>query len=99
MLLDRAIVRLLPAVPRPLVQKLSSRYIAGMAIISWLGQYDGRGTIPFWWDIVVVAAFSLVIYTIALHVRLRPERTQALIGDLTAEAEQEERALGAAATH
>jgi proline dehydrogenase len=28
-LLDRAIVRLLPAVPRPLVQKLSGRYIAG----------------------------------------------------------------------
>ena len=26
---DRAIVRLLPAVPRPLVQKLSERYIAG----------------------------------------------------------------------
>ena len=29
MLLDRAIVRLLPAVPRPVVQMLSSRYIAG----------------------------------------------------------------------
>ena len=28
-LLDRAIVRLLPAVPRPVVQKLSQRYIAG----------------------------------------------------------------------
>ncbi|HEU5278239.1 MAG TPA: proline dehydrogenase family protein [Gaiellaceae bacterium] len=28
-LLDRAIVRLLPAVPRPLVQKFSERYIAG----------------------------------------------------------------------
>ncbi len=28
-LLDKAIVRLLPAVPRPLVQRLSSRYIAG----------------------------------------------------------------------
>ena len=28
-ILDRAIVRLLPAVPRPVVQKLSSRYIAG----------------------------------------------------------------------
>jgi proline dehydrogenase len=28
-ILDRAIVRLLPAVPRPLVQRLSSRYIAG----------------------------------------------------------------------
>src|SRR3989440_1871063 len=28
-MLDRAIVRLLPAVPRPVVQKLSERYIAG----------------------------------------------------------------------
>jgi proline dehydrogenase len=28
-LLDRALVRLLPAVPRPIVQKLSERYIAG----------------------------------------------------------------------
>ena len=28
-LLDRALVRLLPAVPRPVVQRLSSRYIAG----------------------------------------------------------------------
>jgi proline dehydrogenase len=29
---DRAIVRLLPAVPRPLVQKLSERYIAGVEL-------------------------------------------------------------------
>jgi amino acid transporter len=74
-------------------------YIVGMAIISWLGQYDGRATIPFWWDIVVVAAFSVVIYALALSVRLQPERTQELIGDLTAEAEEEERELGAAAAH
>jgi len=31
-LLDRAIVRLLPVVPRPLVQKLSARYIAGPSL-------------------------------------------------------------------
>jgi proline dehydrogenase len=31
-LLDRAIVRLLPAVPKPVVQRLSSRYIAGSSI-------------------------------------------------------------------
>jgi proline dehydrogenase len=31
-LLDRAIVRLLPAVPRPVVQRLSSRYIAGSTL-------------------------------------------------------------------
>lgn len=31
-LLDRAIVRVLPAVPRPLVQRLSARYIAGPSL-------------------------------------------------------------------
>jgi proline dehydrogenase len=31
-LLDRAIARLLPAVPRPLVQRISSRYIAGETV-------------------------------------------------------------------
>jgi proline dehydrogenase len=31
-LLDRALVRLLPAVPKPVVQRLSSRYIAGSTI-------------------------------------------------------------------
>src|SRR5262249_22769899 len=31
-LLDKTIVRLLPAVPRPLVRHLSSRYIAGPSI-------------------------------------------------------------------
>ena len=70
-----------------------------MAVISWLGQYDGRDTIPFWWDIVVVALFSLAVYALALSVRLAPERTQELIGDLTAEAEEEQRELGAAPAH
>src|SRR3954452_17538359 len=31
-LLDRAIVRLLPAVPKPVVRRLSSRYIAGPSL-------------------------------------------------------------------
>ena len=34
MLLDKAIVRLLPAVPKPVVQRLSSRYIAGPTLDS-----------------------------------------------------------------
>jgi len=38
-LLDRAIVRLLPAVPRPVVQKLSERYIAGSEL------KDARATV------------------------------------------------------
>jgi proline dehydrogenase len=36
-LLDRAIVRLLPAVPKPVVQRLSSRYIAGPTLDDALG--------------------------------------------------------------
>ncbi len=45
-------------------------YFAGMAIISWLGQYDGRGTIPFGWDIGLVAVFSVAIYALAMTFRL-----------------------------
>lgn len=45
-------------------------YLIGMGIISWQGQYSGgavkapvnTGHIPFWWDMLIVAAFSLVIY-------------------------------------
>jgi proline dehydrogenase len=36
-LLDRALVRVLPAVPKPVVQRLSSRYIAGPALEDALG--------------------------------------------------------------
>ena len=36
-ILDRAIVRLLPAVPKPVVQRLSSRYIAGPMLEDALG--------------------------------------------------------------
>ncbi len=45
-LLDRAIVRLLPAVPKPVVQRLSSRYIAGPALddaVRVVGRLNGKG--------------------------------------------------------
>ena len=53
-------------------------YLIGMGIISWQGQYSGgavaaplnTGHIPFWWDMVVVAAFSLIIYYWAMATRL-----------------------------
>src|SRR5260221_8373564 len=39
-------------------------YLLGLGIISWQGQYGPENTsrIPFWWDMGIVAAFSLVIY-------------------------------------
>ena len=53
-------------------------YLIGMGIISWQGQYSGgavaaplnTGHIPFWWDMLVVAVFSLVIYYWAMATRL-----------------------------
>src|SRR6185437_15178772 len=61
-------------------------YLIGMGIISWLGQYGGgavkpplpTGTIPFWWDMVVVAVFSLAIYYWAQAVKLPKQEMQAL---------------------
>jgi amino acid transporter len=51
-------------------------YLGGLALISWLGQYDGRSAIPFWWDILVVAVFSAAIYVLALTLRLPADRAR-----------------------
>jgi amino acid transporter len=53
-------------------------YLIGIGIISWQGQYSGGAVaaplntnhIPFWWDMLVVAVFSLVIYYWAMATRL-----------------------------
>ncbi len=45
-------------------------YLVGLGVISWQGQFSGgavaaplnTGRIPFWWDMLVVAVFSLIIY-------------------------------------
>jgi hypothetical protein len=53
-------------------------WLIGLGIISWQGQYDGgavlapvnTNNIPFWWDMLIVAAFSLVIYYWAMFTKL-----------------------------
>jgi amino acid transporter len=62
-------------------------YLIGMGIISWQGQYSGgavaapvnTGHIPFWIDMLVVAAFSLVIYYWAQAVKLPKEEMLNLV--------------------
>jgi ABC-type dipeptide/oligopeptide/nickel transport system permease component len=64
-------------------------WLIGMGIISWQGQFDGgavksplnTGNIPFWWDIVVVAGFSLAIYYWAMYSRLPRERMLELVSE------------------
>jgi amino acid transporter len=47
-------------------------YLLGMGIISWVGQYgpDNTGRLPFWWDMLVVAVFSVGIYMWAMATKL-----------------------------
>src|SRR5581483_6957240 len=57
-------------------------YLAGLLAISYFGRYDGRNSIPFWWDIGVVAVFSLAIFALALYVRLSPNDAKGYIENL-----------------
>jgi amino acid transporter len=53
-------------------------WLIGMGIISWQGQYSGgavaapvnTNNIPFWWDMLIVAVFSVVIYYWAMATKL-----------------------------
>jgi amino acid transporter len=74
-------------------------WLIGLGIISWQGQFSGAASgdthpqpptitmnIPFWWDIVVLAAFSLAIYYWAMATRLPREDMLDLVGRQAAEA-------------
>jgi hypothetical protein len=62
-------------------------YLIGLGVITWQGQYSGgavappvnTGNIPFWWDMLVVAAFSLAIYYWAQASRLPREEMTELV--------------------
>jgi amino acid transporter len=72
-------------------------YLIGMGIISWQGQFAGAPStppplpptntfnIPFWWDMVVVAVFSLIIYFWAQATKLPREEMLDLVGRQAAE--------------
>ena len=67
-------------------------YLVGLGVISYIGASDfgGIGVIPFGWDILVIAVFSLAIYYFAISVRLTPEEVRRHVADARAEAEEEE---------
>ncbi len=65
-------------------------YLLGMGAISWMGNFSGSsvalvapkntGDIPFWWDMLVVAGFSVFIYFWAMAVRLPRNEMMELVG-------------------
>jgi amino acid transporter len=56
-------------------------YLIGLGIISWQGQYGPNNTarIPFWWDMLIVAVFSLAIYFWAQWARSPREEVLRLV--------------------
>ncbi|MET8246840.1 APC family permease [Streptomyces sp. NPDC005202] len=57
-------------------------YLVGMGLISWQGGFGGQGHIGLWWDILVVAAFSLVVYVWAKATASRPEEIERSIEEV-----------------
>jgi len=40
-------------------------YLVGLAMISYCSSFGGKNVIPFGWDFLVVAIFTLLIYGLA----------------------------------
>ncbi|HEX5266159.1 MAG TPA: APC family permease [Acidimicrobiales bacterium] len=60
-------------------------YLIGMGVLEWGSTFGPMkhpwfGTNAVWWDIVVVVAFSLVIYSWAMYVSLPAEKIREIIG-------------------
>src|SRR5919198_596216 len=81
-------------------------YLIGIGVISYLSSFDTKtkssllglngptGTLPFGWDVLVMAVFGVAIYALAIRMRLPREAVDAHVGDMTEEAEEEGILLG-----
>ncbi|MEZ0093125.1 APC family permease [Streptacidiphilus sp. EB129] len=64
-------------------------YLVGMGVVSWQGGFctnpgcGATNNIPLWWDMGIVAVFSLAIYYWAMAVGLRTEEIERNIADVT----------------
>jgi amino acid transporter len=57
-------------------------YLIGMGIIVYLSTFGPQGWIPLWWDMLVVGAFSTVIYFWAMQVGLSSEQIETMISEV-----------------
>jgi amino acid transporter len=76
-------------------------WLGGLVLVSWLGNYPepaqgNRGLIGFGWGFVVIFALTLLVYVIALRVRLPRRRIEEHVQRTRVEAEGEYREVGAA---
>lgn len=57
-------------------------YLAGLSALSYLGNYGGIGVMPENIDVLVIAAFSVVIFYLAFYSRLSDEQAKAVMNDI-----------------
>ena len=92
----------LPAEKRTILDLRSAPWLVpwlvALLIISWLGRYDGSPPKVFgltlvathrignWWDLLAVAAMSLVIYYWATNTAMSADKVQAAVAEVEAEA-------------
>jgi amino acid transporter len=68
-------------------------WLIGIGIISALGQYDGADIIPDWWDLILVAAWSLVIFYVAERMVMSRELVAAQVEEEAEDAAADEETL------
>ncbi|MFE2377301.1 APC family permease [Streptomyces sp. NPDC059398] len=72
-------------------------WLVGLALISWVGDYDGGlGYIGLGWGFLVNLVLAAIVYLLALRSRLPVERVERHIEEARAEARVEEEQLGLA---
>jgi amino acid transporter len=70
-------------------------WLAGLAILSYLaGDLDDTATLGFWSSAIITTVFSVVVFYVAIALRLDPTRTDQHMEVIKAEAAEEDEALG-----
>lgn len=54
-------------------------WLIGMTILGFFGRYGGDNKLPEWVDLIVVAAFAVLIYLFAVHVAMPSEKVKAAV--------------------
>ena len=54
-------------------------FLGGLVGLTWLGGHGGIKIIPFGWDILCVAVWSLACYLLGLCVRISPEKSRSYL--------------------
>ncbi|WP_246354833.1 hypothetical protein [Nocardioides ungokensis] len=57
-------------------------YLIGMGIIVYVSTFGPGGWLHLWWDMLVVAVFSMIIYFWAMQVGLPAEQIEEMISEV-----------------